>query len=276
MSISRKKTFYFLTLSSSVSLGIIAVLSLYFINWNSIVESYITIEGALGVVLTISLRIVIVSGMTLYTFYQWFKQEDQYLSDLPFLFGLYFVFLVFGKALDLYSAFIFFQLNDFIVLTIIKVRFFIMILNFLPMIYLSSEMILFSFSLKPRFKLLTNERTRNKINIRFIMVIIFIESIAGILASNQRTLSIYYPVIVIPSLLTIVWLFNFARKNKRLSQVNTLTLTIGFGAYLISQILRPLAQFIIGESAMFLILAETLDLIIFIIIFLGFYGESHY
>ena len=276
MSISRKRNFYFLTLSSSVSLGIIAVLSLYYINWNSIVESYVTIEGALGVVLAISLRITIVSGMALYTFYQWFKQEEQYLSDLPFLFGLYFVLLVFGKALDLFGAFIFFQLNDFIVLTVLKVRFFIMILNFFPMIYLSSEMILFSFSLKPRFKNLTNERKRNKISVRFIVVIILIESIAGILATNQRTLSIYYPVIVIPSLLTIVWLFNFARKNKRLSQINTLTLTIGFSAYLISQIIRPLAQFVIGESAMFLILAETLDLIIFVIIFLGFYGESHF
>ena len=276
MSISRKRNFYFLTLSSSVSLGIIAVLSLYYINWNSIVESYVTIEGALGVVSAISARIIIVSGMALYTFYQWFKQEEQYLSDLPFLFGLYFVLLVFGKALDLFSAFIFFQLNEFIVLTVLKVRFFIMVLNFFPMIYLSSEMILFSFSLKPRFKNLTNERKRNKISVRFIVVIILIESIAGILASNQRTLSIYYPIIVIPSLLTIVWLFNFARKNKRLSQINTLILTMGFGAYLVSQIIRPLAQFVIGESAMFLILAETLDLIIFVVIFIGFYGKSHY
>ena len=276
MSIIRKKNFYFLTLSSSVSLGIIAVFSLYFINWNSIVESYVTIEGALGVVLAISLRITIVSGMALYTFFQWFKQEEQYLSDLPFLFGLYFVLLVFGKSLDLFGAFIFFQLNEIIVLTVLKVRFFIMVLNFFPMIYLSSEMILFSFSLKPRFKNLTNERKRNKISIRFIVVVILIESIAGIMASNQRTLSIYYPIIVIPSLLTIVWLFNFAHKNKRLSQINTLTLTMGFGAYLISQIIRPLAQFVIGESAMFLILAETLDLIIFVVIFIGFYGKSHY
>ena len=266
----QKKSLYVSIILLSVSLGLIAVILLYYLNWGNIVESYNTQEGALGVILIISSRILIVSGMAFYTFFRWFKQEEQYFSDIPFLFGLFFIFLVFGKTLDMFVAFIFFQLNASVVLVVLKIRYFIMILDFFPMIYLSSEMILFSFSLKPRYKRLTNERARNKTSLKFITLILIIEGIAGLIAPNSTILSIYYPIIVIPSLLTIVWLFYFAYKNKRLSQVNTLILTIGFGLYLISQIIRPLAQFIIGESAVFLIFAETIDLIIFIIIFVGF------
>jgi len=270
----QKKSLYVSIILLSVSLGLIAVILLYYLNWGNIVESYNTQEGALGVILIISSRILIVSGMAFYTFFRWFKQEEQYFSDIPFLFGLFFIFLVFGKTLDMFVAFIFFQLNASVVLVVLKIRYFIMILDFFPMIYLSSEMILFSFSLKPRYKRLTNERARNKTSLKFITLILIIEGIAGLIAPNSTILSIYYPIIVIPSLLTIVWLFYFAYKNKRLSQVNTLILTIGFGLYLISQILRPLAQFIIGESAVFLIFAETIDLIIFIIVFVGFYKGS--
>jgi hypothetical protein len=273
---SNKKKFYLAVILLSVVIGIISVTLLFYFNWNVIVASYLIHEGSLGVVLIISSRIIIVSGMATYTFYKWFKQEEQYLSDLPFLFGLFFLFLVFGKALDLFNDFIYFQWTEALVLLIHKIRFFIMILNFLPMIYLSSEMILFSFSLRSRFNKLTNEDKRNKISLRFIIIMLMIESLSALLAPSSRTLSIYYPIIIIPSLITIVWLFSFAFRNKRLSQVNTLILTFGFGAYLVSQTIRPLAQIMIGESPIFLIFAETIDLLVFLIIFLGFYKESKY
>ncbi len=272
--VQKNNKIYLFVLLLGVILGSIAVMLLYILNWDVIVGSYNTQEGALGVVLIISFRILIVSGMAFYTFFRWFKQEEQYFSDIPFLFGLFFMFLVFGKTLDMFNAFIYFQVNASIVLVVLKIRYFIMILDFFPMIYLSSEMILFSFSLKPRFSKYSNQKVRNKISLRLIIVILIVESIFGIIAPNSTILSIYYPVIVIPSLLTIVWLFYFAYKNKRLSQVNTLILTIGFGLYLISQIIRPLAQFVIGESAVFLIFAETIDLMIFIIIIVGFYKGS--
>ncbi len=273
---TNKKKFYLTIITLSVLIGAISVFMLYYFNWNVIIQSYLTHEGALGVVLIISSRIIILSGMVIYTFYKWFKQEKQYFSDLPFLFGIFFLFLVFGKTLDLFADFIYFELNETLVLSVLKTRYFIMILDFLPMIYLSSEMILFSFSLRPKFNKLTNEESRDKISYRLIFGILFIEFIAGLLAPSVRSLTIYYPIIIIPSLITIFWLFRFAYKNKRLSQVNTLILTFGFGAYLISQIIRPLAQFIIGESDVFLIFAESIDLIIFLVIFLGFYRESKY
>ena len=153
----QKKKFYFSTILSSVILGIGLITLLYYYSWTFIVESYNEYNGALGVVLVITSRIGIVSGMAIYTFIQWFKQEEQYFSDLPFLFGLFFLLLVFGKTLDMYNAFIFFQVGEVMVLIITKIRFIIMILDFLPMIYLSIGMILFSLSLKEKNRSLRDE-----------------------------------------------------------------------------------------------------------------------
>jgi len=271
---SQYKKIYLSTLLLGVIIGIVLILLLYWLNWPSIVQSYNNHEGSLGVVLVILSRIIIVLGMAFYTFYQWFKQEEQFFSDLPFLFGLFFLLLVFGKALDLFIDFIY-KINEF-ALMMVKVRFLIMILDFLPMIYISIGMILFSLSLKDKNKALREEKHQDKIRIRIILVISLSEIIAIILVNSISIISILYPIVVIPSLVTIVWLFNFAHRNKRLAQVNTLILWIGFTAYLISQIVRPLAQFIIGESPIFVILAEALDLGIFIVIFIGFYKKSNY
>ncbi len=272
----RKKRVQLIIILTSIVFGILAIVLLYTFNWIHIVDSYITQEGSLGVVIIISLRIVFVSCMGVYTLYQWFKQEERFMSDMPFLFALFFILLVFGKALDLFVDFIFFQHDLELVLIVLKARYLIMIFDFLPMIYLSSEMILFSLSLRNRFKRLSDRKYQNKVRTRVLVVLLLIEAIAGILAPTVRTLSIFYPIIVIPSLITIVWLFRFAYKNKRLSQVNTFILTVGFGMYLISQIIRPLIQFIIGESPLFLIIAESTDLLIFIIIFIGFSKKANY
>jgi len=272
---SQYKKIYLSTLLLGILVGIILIGLLYYFNWSAIVQSYNENEGALGVVLVILSRIIIVSGMTFYTFYQWFKQEEQFFSDLPFLFGLFFLLLVFGKALDLFIDFIY-HMGEFMSLMMVKIRFFIMILDFLPMIYISIGMILFSLSLKDKNKSLRDENHQSKIRLRIILVILLSEIIAITLVTNISIISILYPIVVIPSLVTIVWLFNFAYRNKRLAQVNNLILWIGFAAYLISQIVRPLAQFIIGESPIFLIFAEALDLSIFIAIFIGFYKKSNY
>jgi hypothetical protein len=272
----RKKRVQLFIILISIVLGILAIILLYTFNWIHIVDSYITQEGSLGVVIIISLRIVFVSSMGLYTLYQWFKQEERFMSDMPFLFALFFILLVFGKALDLFVDFIFFQHDLELVLIVLKARYLIMIFDFLPMIYLSSEMILFSLSLRNRFKRLSDKKYQNKVRKRVLVALLLIEAITGILAPTVRILSMFYPIIVIPSLITIVWLFRFAYKNKRLSQVNTFILTVGFGMYLISQIIRPLIQFIIGESPLFLIIAESTDLLIFIIIFIGFSKKANY
>lgn len=276
MSFNQNKKFFLSTILLSIIVGIILIALLYFFNWSLIVESYFENEGAFGVVLAIVCRIGIVSGMTIYTFHQWFKQEEQYFSDIPFLFGMFFLFLIFGKSLDLFNNLIYFKFDDNLVLLVLKARYIISVLDLFPMIYLSMDMLLFSLSLKDRFVKLTKEKYREKIKKQILILILIIEFIAGIIAPNLTLLSILYPIIIIPSLLTIAWLFNFAWRNKRLSQVSTYILMIGFALYLISSIVRPVTQFIVGESSLFVIIAESMDLVVFAIIFIGFYKKSNY
>ena len=275
MQYDQNKRIYLSTILLGIITGITLIVLLYFFSWSLIVESYFENEGTF-VVLVILSRIGIVAGMTIYTFHQWLKQEEQYFSDIPFLFGIFFLFLIFGKSLDLFNNFIYTKLDKDLVLLVFKARYIISVLDLFPMIYLSMDMLLFSLSLKKRFEKLTKEKHRAKIKKRILILILIVEFIAGIIAPNLTLLSILYPIIIVPSLLTIAWLFNFAWRNKRLSQVSTYILMIGFGLYLISSIIRPLTQIIVGESSLFVIIAESIDLVVFAIIFIGFYKKSNY
>ena len=209
-------------------------------------------------------------------FHQWFKQEAQFLSDIPCLFGSFFLFLIFGKFVDLVFDLTFFTLEQETVLLLIKIRYIIIILNLIPMIFLGIEMIFYAISLKKEHKKLRNEHYRKQLAAVIIVLLVLIESIAVILSPDFSTISVLLPIIAIPSLIIIVWLFTFAYKNKSLSQINPLVVAIGFGGWTISQITRPLMQKIIGENTTYVVFAEIIDLILFIIIFIGFYLEANY
>lgn len=247
-------------------IGAISITALYMI-YSSKIST--TAEGIWLVLIIILIRISILSGMSSYMFRQWFKQETQYLSDIPFLFGLFFLVLIFGKFLDLLSDLTFFTITDDEILFLSKVRYFIAILTLLPMIYLSIGMILYYLSLKDRYQRYKDEKIRDKTRIKILIFIVFIEIIGVILSSDITILGLLLPIFVIPSLIIIVWLFTFAYKNQRLSQVHPLILAIAFGIYLISNMSRPLSKNFLGETAAWVIFSEIIDLLIFLIIFSG-------
>ena len=271
-----KKKLYKRTVSLAVILGIIIVFSAYWVNISIILRAYNEVDGIVGVVWIIIIRIFILSVSAAYIFSVWLKKEALYLSDLPFLFGIFFLLLVFGKSIDLLFDLTYYYYTEEDILALLKVRFIIIIFNVAPMIYLSIGMILYALSLKEKHTKYRDEKRRNKDTFILIVVISIIEIIAVILTPNIPILAMLLPLIVIPSLITIVWLFAFAYKNKRLSQVNPLILAFGFGAYLVSQITRPLLQNLLASAALYIILSEIIDLFIFIIIFIGFYLKMDY
>jgi len=256
-------------------LGTIMISILYVINLEAIYEGYQT-KGMFEVVILISIRILLLTGMTWTMFRKWYKQEDHYLADLPFLFGLFFFFLIFGKLLDLLFDLTFFTLEKEMVLFLLKIRFFVAILTLFPMMYLSIGMILYNLSLKEKHEKLRVEKHRDNVRNTIIFIIVLIEIIAVIMATNTTIIGILLPVFVLPSLIIIVWLFQFAYRNKRLSQVNPLILTIGFGLYLVSQLTRPILQNFIGESTTYIIIAELIDLFLFLFLFLGLLHKAKY
>jgi len=244
--------------------------TLFLIYSSKINKSLNTVEGAWLLMIIILMRISILSGMAFYMVRQWFNQEAQYLSDIPFLFGMFFLFLIFGKFLDLLSDLTYYTLVDENeALFILKVRFFIAILTLFPMMYLSIGMILYYLSLKDKYKIYKDEKTRDNTRKIILGIITIIEILAVILIPDVKTVGILLPCLVLPSLITIVWLFAFAYRRKRLSQVHPLILAIGFGIYLISNISRPLAQAFFGETPAYAIFSEIVDLLIFLVIFTG-------
>ena len=254
--------------------GLVPLLLLYFLYLREIQQAITHTEGAVPVVIIILIRIGFISVMSYYMFHRWFKQEEQYLSDIPFLFGIFLLLLAFGKILDLFWDLTFFTFNDDFVMFLLKIRFFIIILEMAPLIFLSINMILYLRSL--RGKSTSDEKQRNKATFRIMLLIVAIETTAVILAPNFLIMGILLPCIVIPSILVIIWMFLFAYKNKRLSQVHPLIIAIGFIAWFISNIARVVLQIVFGETPTYIFTAEMIDFFVFLIIFLGFCLKANY
>ena len=272
----KHKKIYKLTLLLGITLGFMWAITLYTFNISAINKSFNEVEGIWGVVIILLIRISLLSGMTFYMFNRWFKQEKQYISDIPHLFGLFLLILTFGKVLDLFWDLTYFRFNEEFILFLLKVRYFIIILTFIPLMYLSILMLLYSLSLREHFKKFKDENYRNKITIIILSIIVVIEMFAVIIAPDVFTLGRILPFILIPSLIVITYIFFFAYRHQRLSQVHPLIIAIGFLMYMISSIFRPVTQAIIGESAYYLIVVEIVDLFIFIIIFIGLYMKANY
>lgn len=271
--LTKARTYKILLLLIVVS-GLVPLLLLYFLYLREIQQAITHTEGAWPGVIIILIRIGFISVMSYYMFHRWFKQEEQYLSDLPFLFGIFLLLLAFGKILDLFWDLTFFTFNDDFVMFLLKIRFFIIILEMAPLIFLSINMILYLRSL--RRKSTGDEKQRNKATFRIMLLIVAIETTAVILAPNFLIMGILLPCIVIPSILVIIWMFLFAYKNKRLSQVHPLIIAIGFIAWFISNIARVVLQIIFGETPTYIFTAEMIDFFVFLIIFLGFCLKANY
>ena len=114
----------------------------------------------------------------------------------------------------------------------------------------------------------------NKLRIIIISSIVFVESFTVIITSNNTIMGLILPCIVIPSLIGIVYIFFLAYRLKRLTVVKPGILTIGFFLYLVSNIFRPLMQNILGEEASYIIIAELVDIIVFLVILVGLYKKN--
>jgi len=272
MTMLDNKRKYSYGLLASIFIGSVGIFILYFMNFSLIIKAFAEYEGAFQVVLTISIRILLLSIISVYLFKKWFKQEAQYLSDIPFLLGMFFLILLFGKAVDLLWDLTFYTFNDDLVLLFLKFRFFIIIFEVAPLIFLGFEIIFFR--LEDKFSKLKDKRYMNRLRMILIAIIVGIESSAVIITPNNTTMGLLLPYIVIPSLLGIVYIFFLAYRLNRLSVVKPGILTIGFFLYLISNIFRPVMQNILGEAASYIIIAETVDIIVFMIIFLGLYNKK--
>jgi hypothetical protein len=271
-----KRLKYLLILLICICICIVGIFLLYLINLDIIRLTITTVDGALLVLIALIIRICVLACMTTYLFIRWSKQEELYTADLPFLFGMFFLILIFGKLLDILTNFLFPSVSTEVYLFYLKIRQLVVIGTLAPMIFLSIMMIIIFLQASGKIKKYTESKKVNNLSLKILVIIAILEAIIIIITPDTTFAGINFAIFVVSSLLVITWMFYFSYSNNRLSQVNTKMLTIGFGAYLISQIVRPLAQFIIGENALFIVITEIIDIIIGLVIFIGYIKKSNY
>ena len=267
---------YLLALVLGVSIGFICIVILYLINLNIVIETFATVEGASIVLLAYIIRISILACMAIYLFKRWFMQEKMYTSDLPFLFGMFFLFLVFGKLLEMLSNFMYPVVAQDVFLFYLKIRQLVIIATLAPMIFLSIMMTIIFLQANGKIKKYNDPRERNAFSLKILTIIAVVEAILIIVTPNTTISGINMAIFIILSLLVTTWMFYFSYRNKRLSQIQPLIVAIGFTGYLISNILRVLFQNIIGENALFIVITEIIDIIIGMVIFFGYIKKANY
>ncbi len=233
-------------------------------------------EGSFIIFLIVIFRIIILFSMAGILFKKWFNQEVQYISDIPFLFALFFLILAFGKFIDLFYNLMYFHFHDILFVLILKIRFMLIWLNIISLFLMTFEIWLFSLSLKDKKIIIWKIKTtklQEKAYLtttkhRIIGIIFTIETFLTIIMVSIETISILI-VLAIPSMLFVSWLFYKAFKFERLTKVNTRLISIGFLLYSISTIARVIWQFIFGKTVLYIFSSEIVDVGIFLLIFYG-------
>ncbi|MFX1234682.1 MAG: hypothetical protein ACFFBY_08980, partial [Promethearchaeota archaeon] len=127
-----------------IIIGILVLIGfslLFILFWNELAIVLNQVEGAWFAVISGVIRIIILVIMSSILYSKWFKQERIYVSDAYFLFALFFSILIVGKMYDLYINLITFSEGvtaDFVLL-ITKIRYFIITLNLMPILYIGLE-----------------------------------------------------------------------------------------------------------------------------------------
>ncbi|TFG11712.1 MAG: hypothetical protein EU531_11295 [Promethearchaeota archaeon] len=259
----------------TVAITLISYIVLYALFWEVLSGVLITLEGILIGSLISLLKVVILALMSFYIFRRWLKQDAIFTSDAYFLFGSFFWILVSGKILDLFWNLGFigsvFDMNY--LLFLLKIRFAIVVLTIVPILFVGLEAILTFVNLYKKKEM--KKQQFNKIRKRIIIISIIIITILIILAPSVPFMTIMLPFVSFPMFLFIAIMFLYMYKNKYLSQANGLIIGLSFLLLIIATITRTvlsLPPYDIFPVA----LAEFIDIGVYILMFIGFITKPSY
>ncbi|MFW9949298.1 MAG: hypothetical protein ACFFKA_04130 [Candidatus Thorarchaeota archaeon] len=245
---------------------------LYYSTWDVIVLTMTTFPFADWFGIISVTRIILIIAMASFLYNRWFKQDEIFLFDAFFLFASYFLTLGHGKVYDFIYAVIYgtSTFSPEFTLFFIKLRFFLIILSALTVLFIGADASLIFYELQ-RDKELTKEgRVKAK---RWIIGMYLFSSISFILlAPTSETLTAVLPYMVILIYLICAIMFFFMYKNKRLSKVHGLIVGVGFLIFVATNLIRSVltARAYADNSALPLFWAQVFDMVSNLIIFLGF------
>jgi len=269
----KKKFKVCLAITGILTLSGFSLLFIFF--WNQLAIVLNQIEGGWLAVITGVIRILILIIMSSILYSKWFNQERIYVSDAYFLFALFFSILIVGKIYDIYINLITFSTSvtaDFVLL-ITKIRYFIITLNLMPVLYIGLETTLALIS--AYIKNVTKSQF-NKIRLGIIGFYLIIVLFVIIIAPTLNSLIIALPYFTLGIYVVIAVMFFFMYKNKRLSQANALLIGIAFLCLIASSLIRSVITVIALENPSIFVIAEMLDIIVNFVIFLGFITKAKY
>ena len=257
-----------------IFIGLLALILLFYINYSAIVSSLFFIEGMWILSFFILFRIAITAVMALIAFKTLFKQEKIHFMDVSFLFGLFFLGLTIGKALDLLYKLIFFTSENLTKLKLLKIRYILIILTSAPLILIGLNLIMF-IKVK-QYEDIKTFKNRTILSIIILLLIVCIQTFLVLFAKDITQLRLMLICIHTPSLIWILFTFIYAKKSQKIPQINSVIIGVAFLMDLIlyigSTVIMPIKQTSNRFSIMYSVLAELFDLIVIIVIFIGYYN----
>jgi len=268
----KKRTFLYSILTVILAL-IISFTMLFTFYWSVLVSTLAANEGfLLGLIVIIS-RILILGFMSFFLYRKWLKQEAIYTSDAYFLFGSFFGILSCGKIYDIFYniALMSTMFNTEFILLLLKIRFFIIVVNVMPILYIGLEVIITFFNLYRNKEM--DKKQFNKLRLRIILIFILVLVLVISLAPTTNFLSTILPFITLVMFLGIAIMFLFMYKNQRLSQANGLIIGIAFICFIASNLLRSI---LLSTELYYIVFVELIDIGVTLLIFIGFVTKPKY
>ncbi|MFX1256483.1 MAG: hypothetical protein ACFFAN_01385 [Promethearchaeota archaeon] len=253
-----------------------ALIIFFFIYFNKgIIEAYTNTPELIWVTIIISLRVVIMFTFCYIMFRKWYAQEKRYLKNMPFLVGLFYYFSAIGKLLDIviyiYYCSPYVDQGELLLLT--KIRYFFLIIVFLPMLFLGLRPVLYNFGF--------NRGWDDKKVLRVRKEIITVYACGfGVLIAIATSIEFITYILAIMSIFTYIsiWsIFRFAHKYKTFPSIRADIVSWGFLFYIISSSSRALLSLFLSNIfswAQIYAIGEILDFISITIIFFGFVLKS--
>ncbi len=212
-----------------------------------------------------SLRVFTMDVISLLLFKKWMKAERRFLTDIPFLMGMFFLLFGIAKIIDVYIYYTFTldqaRTPEGELFNIGKTRAVFLALESIPMWTLA---------------MLIWAPNKKKIQFSVIAIVSIIYLYLILMMQDYRDLMISVPIIVIPVIIIHIITYIFLYSGRRLPVINSKWLIIGFTWMLINSLLFGLFRTPEPQPWGYVWIHESIELVIVIILGYGFLTPSKY
>ena len=250
-----KRDISFISLSMIVVIIFYSVVILFYYIpfYSEISEMYSTNFFAIVITTIILIRISVSIYGAFFLFKIWFSKNSRRFTDLPFIFGIFFFLFIPAKLMDLlvftsYRLYTDFGFSYYLILNIIKLRYFILTLSILPLFLSGIYLYLFRLNLKKPD--LERKILSKKLTVLFSIIYFPLFFFIIIFLNDITMFSYLGALMTLSSLSFVIWVFLTAHKGKILSEINSLIISIGFICYLISNLILPILVNVIGPTSL--------------------------